>query len=218
MVATNHPLASAAGAQMLLEGGNAFDAAAAALFALTVVEPMMVGVLGGGVIHLRTRDGRHRIIDGLSTAPAGAREDMFKPVGPGRLPNDRETEGRRNALGGAAAAVPGALPAWLAMHGEHGSLPIADILAPAIRLAERGFAATPYLADCVTDSREALARDSNLSRLFLPGGEPLRAGMRLIQPEYAETLKLIARDGARALQGGPLGMTLAQALAGTAAS
>ena len=80
MVVTNHPLASAAGAEMLLGGGNAIDAAVAALFALTVVEPMMVGILGGGLSHLRLPDGRHVVIDNLSTAPAAARGDMYEPV------------------------------------------------------------------------------------------------------------------------------------------
>ncbi|MFO0465685.1 MAG: gamma-glutamyltransferase, partial [bacterium] len=68
MVVTNHPLASAAGAEMLAAGGNAVDGASAALFALTVVEPMLVGILGGGMAHLRLPDGRHTVIDGLSTA------------------------------------------------------------------------------------------------------------------------------------------------------
>src|SRR6202023_1632044 len=80
MVVTNHPLASAAGAQMLLAGGNAIDAAVAALFALTVVEPMMVGVLGGGLAHIRLADGRHLVLDGISTAPATAAPDMFETV------------------------------------------------------------------------------------------------------------------------------------------
>src|SRR5215472_19164821 len=69
MVVSNHPLASAAGAEMLAGGGNAIDAAVAALFALTVVEPMMVGIFGGGMAHLRLADGHHTVIDGLSTAP-----------------------------------------------------------------------------------------------------------------------------------------------------
>jgi gamma-glutamyltranspeptidase/glutathione hydrolase len=73
MVVTNHPLASAAGAEMIAAGGNAVDGAIAALFTLTVVEPMMVGILGGGMAHLRLPDGRHTVIDGLSTAPAAAR-------------------------------------------------------------------------------------------------------------------------------------------------
>jgi gamma-glutamyltranspeptidase / glutathione hydrolase len=213
MVVANHPLASAAGAEMLLAGGNAFDAAAAALFALSVVEPMMVGPLGGGIIHLRQADGRHAIIDGLSTAPAAARSDMFRPSGPGLLPNDRDAEGRRNALGGAATAVPGALPAWLMMHSDLGRMDLSDVVAPAIRLASRGFTVTPYLADCVTDCRTDLARDKGLSALFLPGGAPLQAGARLAQPDLAESLALIARLGLGALQGGPLGDALATALA-----
>src|SRR5262245_27075963 len=69
VVVTNHPLASAAGAEVLLAGGNAVDAAVAALLALTVVEPMMVGILGGGISHIRLPDGRHVIVDALSTAP-----------------------------------------------------------------------------------------------------------------------------------------------------
>ena len=69
MVVTNHPLASAAGVEMLAAGGNAIDAAIAALFTLTVVEPMMVGVLGGGMAHIRLADGRHVVIDGQSSAP-----------------------------------------------------------------------------------------------------------------------------------------------------
>jgi gamma-glutamyltranspeptidase / glutathione hydrolase len=213
MVVTNHPLASAAGAEMLLAGGNAFDAAAASLFALTVVEPMMVGVLGGGIIHLRTTDGAHRIIDGLSTAPAAARGDMFRALGPGLLPNDRETEGRCNAVGGAAAAVPGALPAWLMMLDAHGSMSLEQVIDPAIRLATHGFVATPYLADCVTDCRADIAGDSGLAALFLPGGAPIAAGARILRPDYAGTLRLIARDGLAALQDGPLGAALAEALA-----
>src|ERR1700675_1136996 len=70
MVVTNHPLASAAGAEILAAGGNAIDAAVAAQFALTVVEPMMVGLLGGGTAHIRTADGTHTVFDGMSTAPA----------------------------------------------------------------------------------------------------------------------------------------------------
>jgi len=69
MVVSNHPLASAAGAEMLAAGGNAIDAAMATLFTLTVVEPMMVGIIGGGMAHIRTSDGSHRFIDGQSTVP-----------------------------------------------------------------------------------------------------------------------------------------------------
>ena len=74
MVVSNHPLASAAGAEMLAAGGNAIDAAIATLFALTVVEPMMVGLIGGGMAHIRLADGSHRFVDGQSTVP-GLRSD-----------------------------------------------------------------------------------------------------------------------------------------------
>ena len=77
MAVTNHPAASAVAATVLAEGGNAIDAAVAALFALSVVEPMMVGPLGGGLAHIRLADGRHTVIDGMSTAPARAWDGMF---------------------------------------------------------------------------------------------------------------------------------------------
>ena len=77
MVVSNHPLASSAGAEMLAAGGNAIDAAIATLFALTVVEPMMVGIIGGGMAHIRLADGSHRFIDGQSTVPLAVRPDTY---------------------------------------------------------------------------------------------------------------------------------------------
>ena len=211
MVVTNHPLASAAGAQMLLGGGNAIDAAVACLFALTVVEPMMVGVLGGGIAHIRLADGRHVVLDALSTAPAAAHDAMYETVSD-ELPRYRDTVGRANAVGPLAIAVPGALAGWCRALGDFGTLSVADVTAPAIRLAERGFAATPYLADCVADLARDLRRDPGLAALFLPGGAPLRAGTRVVQPEYAETLRAIARDGAATLYGGELGDALVETM------
>ena len=89
MVVTNHPLASAAGAEMLAAGGNAIDAAVAALFALTVVEPMMVGILGGGITHIRLADGRHVVIDNQSMAPLGTSETTYTPA-PNAAPGTME--------------------------------------------------------------------------------------------------------------------------------
>ncbi len=207
MVVTNHPLASAAGSGILLAGGNAIDAAVASLFALTVVEPMMVGVLGGGTAHLRLADGKHVVVDGLSTAPAAARPDMYRTVSD-TLPDYQETEGRANLVGPLAFAVPGALVAWCQTLVRYGTMALADVLEPAIGLAARGFVVTPYLTECVTDCRADLANDPALAARFLPDGAPVRAGARLVQGEYADTLRTIARHGAAALTDGPLGTAL----------
>ena len=212
MVVTNHPLASAAGAEMLLAGGNAIDAAIAALFALTVVEPMMVGVLGGGVAHIRMPDGVHHVLDGLSTAPLRATAGMYDCL-PSNLPSHREVVGRANLVGARAVAVPGALAGWCAALAQFGTLSLDEVLQPAIRLAARGFVVTPYLADCVRDCVADLAADAGLAALFLPGGAPIEAGARLVQAAYAATLGRIAAEGPSALYGGALGAALASYMA-----
>jgi gamma-glutamyltranspeptidase / glutathione hydrolase len=213
MVVTNHPLASAAGAEMLAAGGNAIDAAVAALFALTVVEPMMVGICGGGMAHIRLADGRHVVLDGLSTAPAASREDSFRPVSD-KLPDYQETVGRANAVGAKAVAVPGTLKGWCEALSRFGTLPLADVMEPAIRHAARGFAVTPYLADCIEEAGADLARDAAIAARYLPDGKPLEAGSRLVMGDYAETLRLIAREGAGALYGGQLGRIVADHIGG----
>ncbi|WP_439576302.1 gamma-glutamyltransferase [Elioraea sp.] len=208
MVVTNHPLASAAGAEMLAAGGNAVDAAVAALFTLTVVEPMMVGILGGGLTHLRLPDGSHRIIDGLPTAPAATRPDIFRPVSD-TLPTYLDTEGRENAVGPKAAAAPGALPSWCETLARFGTMPLADVMEPAIRHASRGFRITPFLHECIADTAADLARDAEIARLYLPDGAPLAAGSRLVQGDYAEVLRDIVREGPAVLHGGALGRVVA---------
>jgi gamma-glutamyltranspeptidase/glutathione hydrolase len=210
MVVTNHPLASAAGAEMLAAGGNAVDGAIAALFALTVVEPMMVGILGGGMAHLRLPDGRHTVIDGLSTAPAAARADMFSPAEPANAMNFEAT-GRANIVGPLSVAVPGNLRAWCETLERFGSMPLADVMVPAIRHAARGFNVTPYLAECIKEASPDLARDPAIAALLLPGGAPIKPGARLIQAEYAETLTLIAREGSSVLKGA-LGSAIADGI------
>lgn len=211
MVVTNHPLASAAGAEMLAAGGNAFDAAIASLFALSVVEPMMVGLLGGGTAHLRLADGTHTVIDGMASCAAAARPDMFTPAQPGN-PRFLEAVGRVNVVGGLSVATPGNLKAWCEILARFGSLPLADVVAPAIRHAERGFRATPYLAECVGEAAPDMARDPAISAIFLPGGAPLKPGHRVVQAEYAETLRTVAREGAAALDGA-LGHAIAAGIA-----
>lgn len=208
MAVASHPLASAAGAEMLAEGGNAVDAAIASLFALTVVEPMMVGIVGGGLMHIRLPDGAHLVLDGVATAPAAATPTMFEPLD--EPAGTFETKGARNSLGAEAVAVPGNLAAWAEASARFGRLPFADLLAPAIRYAERGFAVTPYLSGCIAEVATDLVRDPILRDLLVPDGSPLPAGARLVQGEAAETLRTIARDGAAALHGGEIGRRLVE--------
>ena len=214
MVVTNHPLASAAGAEMLAAGGNAVDAAIACFFALSVVEPMMVGFFGGGTAHFRFADGRHTILDGMSTVPLAARPDLYRPISD-TMPDYLETMDRENNLGPKAVAVSGTLKGWCEALDRFGTMPLGDVMAPAIRHAGAGFRITPYLADCVGDCAADMARDPSIAALYLPGGAPIRAGDRLVQGDYAETLRLIAREGAGALYGGALGRRVAEHMAAT---
>ncbi|KRE11621.1 gamma-glutamyltransferase [Bosea sp. Root483D1] len=208
MAATNHPLASAAAVEMLAAGGNAIDAAVSALFTLTVVEPMMVGILGGGAALIRLADGREVVLDGLSTAPAAARPDSFEPISE-EWPDYMETKGRANRVGPKAVAVPGTLKAWCEAAERFGRLPLRDLIEPAIRHAERGFRLSPYLATCIAETAPDLALDLAIAAVFLPGGQPLATGDLLVQADYAATLRSIAAQGPGVVYGGELGRKVA---------
>ncbi len=203
MVVTNHPLASAAGTEMLAAGGNAVDAAVAALFTLSVVEPMMVGLLGGGFAHLRLPDGQQTVIEGQGVCPQEITANTFMPD-PLAPPGTMETVGRRNSLGRAAVATPGNLMAWCRMLAQHGSLSLGDVMEPALRHASRGFVAPRYLSNCIQDNAADLLLDPEIASVFLPGGRPLQAGERLVQGAYADTLRTVRQAGADALYGGSL--------------
>ena len=204
MVVSNHPLASAAGAEMLAAGGNAVDAAVATQFALTVVEPMMVGLIGGTTCHIRLADGSHRILDGMSAVPKSGHPDMYKPI-PGAAPEVYDVEAQENLVGPKSVAAPGSLRAWCLALERFGTMSLADVMQPAIGHAARGFAVTPYLSDCINDAAPDLSKDRLAAHRLLPGGMPLKAGARLVQGDYAEALTLVSQQGERALHGGPLG-------------
>nr|WP_319484344.1 gamma-glutamyltransferase [uncultured Cohaesibacter sp.] len=212
IVVTNHPLSSAAGYEVLASGGNAIDAAVASLMVLTVVEPMMVGIAGGGLSHIRLADGSHHVVDALATAPGAARTDMYRPVADNG-PDYMETDGRRSQFGEASVAVPGNLAGWCMMQEKFGKLAFADLVEPAIRFAQNGFRVSSYLTGTIAQHQDDMARDAEISSLYLPGGSPLKAGDRLVQSDYAQSLGLIQREGASALHGGLLGEALVGRLA-----
>ena len=216
MVVTNHPLATAAGLEMLAAGGNAIDAAVACQFALTVVEPMMVGLIGGTTSHIRLSDGSHRIVDGMSAVPLAGHPTMFKPIA-GAPPNVYDVERRENQLGPKAVATPGSLLAWTHNLRTYGTLPLADVMQPAIRYAARGFTVTPYLSDCIKDCAPDLIQDPFAADRLVPDGTPLKAGEKLVQGDYAEALTLISQQGEGALHGGPLGDLVVECMERTGA-
>ena len=210
VVVTNHPLASMAGLETLALGGNAFDAAVASLFALTVAEPMMVSVFGAGFFVYR--DGRTEEIstlDNYAVAPLAARDDMYTLV-KDRRPDQYifETEGRKNMVGHLSVAIPGTLKAWEHVQSNHGALSLGEIAAPALRLARGGYRATPYLAFCVETARSDLALYEDTAKTFLPEGKPLEPGDPVKMPDYADTLEKIAKKGSRVLYGGELGKAI----------
>jgi len=206
VVVANHPLASAAGVEMFARGGNAFDAAVASLFALTVVEPMMVGIFGAGFFVVREAEtGSIETVDNYAVAPKAATEGMYTPV-ERRQPGQYlfETVGRRNMVGYLSVATPGALKAWEHVVDEHGALSLPEVMEPAIRYAYNGFRASPYLVHRVEEARSDIELYPETARVLLPGGASPKPGDLILRPDYAETLEKIAKGGSDALYRGEL--------------
>lgn len=208
MVAAAHPLAAAAGLEMLRAGGSAVDAAVAVQAVLTLVEPAASGI-GGGALALHWDAARHRLSawDGRETAPAAADPELF-------LRNGQPLPFYEAVVGGRAVGVPGTLRMLEALHRRHGRLPWARLFAPAIALAEAGFPVSARLAREIGANRDKLARDPAAAAYFLPGGEPLAPGARLRNPALAATLRAVAGHGADALHQGPVAAAILAAVRG----
>lgn len=211
MVAAGHPLAAAAGAEVLREGGSAVDAAIAVQMVLTLVEPQSSGIGGGALLlHFNAGSGRMTAWDGRETAPAAA--------GPGLFLRDGQPMPFLDAVvGGRAVGVPGAVAMLEAAHREHGRLPWPRLIAPAIRLADDGFRVSQRLARDIAADATLLRRDPrSAAYYFSDQGAPLAAGHRLRNPALAETLRAIAGQGAQALAQGPVAEAILAAVTGHA--
>lgn len=180
MVVSGAPLATDAGVAVLEVGGNAVDAAVATAFALSVVEPTMSGLGGRSQILIRTADGAFDAIDGTTQAPA-------------RPPSSREIRDE----GYPTIGVPGTVAALTLAQRRHGRLPLADVLAPAITLAEEGFILPDQEAGRLAAVAERLEAYEGTRRYFLNAdGAPLAGGARLVQRDLARVLRAIADGGA----------------------
>ncbi len=197
MVSASHPDAALAGVEALRAGGNAVDAAVAAAFALSVVDVSQTGLGGGGA--LTWFDAEAQRVEHLSFYPRSGADKAWG-----------EPDTSRGRAPGRAAAVPGMVAGLLEVHQRHGRLTRAQVLAPAIRLARDGFTVSPLLARTIASSREKLLADSAAAQRFLPGGEPLRPGDLLVQPELEATLTGIAAGGRDAFYRGAVAERLAE--------
>jgi gamma-glutamyltranspeptidase/glutathione hydrolase len=188
MVATDEPLGSQAGVEILKRGGNAIDAAVAVAFALAVAEPAAGNIGGGGFMLVRLADGKTNFFDYREVAPAKATRDMY--VKDGKLIPDASTLGFRSV------AVPGTVAGLELVLKTHGTLKLADVMAPAIRLAKEGIPVTAKLVREFNEEKAGLQQFPVSKRIFLNNGQPFKVGDTLRQPELATTLQRIAAKGA----------------------
>lgn len=201
-VATPHTDATAAAREILQQGGNAFDAAIAVSAALAVVEPYGSGLGGGGFFLLRQpgTPTAYRFIDARERAPARATADMYL--------KDGKVQPGLSINGPLAAAIPG-LPAALdELAARYGRLPLKNTLAPAIRLANQGFAVDRIYRDRAAMRQSALRDDAESARLFLDKGEVPVLGTVIRQPELAATLQRLADQGRDGFYRGPVALKL----------
>ena len=197
-IATSQPLATSAGLRVLEEGGNAVDAAVTAAVVLTVVEPHMTG-LGGDLFALvwLAEDEELHGLSGHGRSGSLMTRDALLEAGHDGIPG----------TGPYAITVPGALRGWADLLERFGTLELADALSPAIRLAEEGFPVSPVVADDWSGQLNRLQGNEGARATYLldDGERTPEAGEWFRNPDYAETLRLIAREGPGVLYGGELG-------------
>ena len=200
-VAAANPLATEAGRQMLARGGSALDAAIAVQMVLTLVEPQSSGI-GGGAFLLHWDGQRVQAFDGRETAPAAADERLFL------TPEGKPMAFMDAVVGGRSVGVPGTVRMLEMAHAQHGRLRWAALFEPAIRLAEAGFPVSPRL-HAMLQADAHLRKDPTAAAFFYqPDGTPWPVGHRLKNPELAEVLRRLARDGSRALHEGEIAQAI----------
>jgi len=197
MAAAADPLAAQAGREMLRRGGSAIDAAIAMQAVLTLVEPQATGI-GGGAFILYWDGKKVQAYDGRETAPMADTDTLF--LGPDQKPvpfHDAQFSGR-------SVGVPGVLRVLELVHREHGRLPWKDLFEPAIRLCESGFPISHRLANEIFNDKYLFKLPDMAGYFTGPISNPLPPGTILRNPELADTLRIIANQGAQAFYEGPI--------------
>lgn len=195
MAATSHATATLAAVEILRDGGNAIDAAVAACAVQSVVEAGSTGI-GGDCFALVSRGGSQDVIayNGSGRTPLAATAEWYERQGVKAI--ERHSPH--------AVTVPGAVEAWARLITDHGRLPLADVLAPAIGFARDGYAVAPRVAHDIANQRDLLRRDPTARRTFLSDDQEPRVGSIQRQPELAQTLEAIGREGPDAFYRGPI--------------
>ena len=199
MVVSNSRLASDAGVEILKAGGNAVDAAVATGFALAVTYPAAGNIGGGGFMNIRMADGRSVAIDYREVAPLAATRNMYLDAS-GKLTD-------RSIRGYLASGVPGSVAGMAEALKSYGTMSLAAVMVPAIRLAADGFVLDSAYAQSLAAS-VAMFGASGGGAVFVPRGMPMSAGSRLTQPDLARSLRLIAEQGPRAFYEGSIADSL----------
>ena len=195
MVVSQHYLASSVGAQILEDGGNAYDASIAVAFALAVVLPRAGNIGGGGfMVMYDEKTNKSYSIDYREKAPALASKDMY-------LNDDGSVNNKRAREGILSIGVPGTVYGMWEVHKKFGSLPWKKLLDPAIKLAEEGFIMSPFMVDALNKRYKKLSNYKNFKKIFYKE-YPVQMNKRLLQLELAETLKIISKKGVKGFYGG----------------
>ncbi|MCE9657969.1 MAG: gamma-glutamyltransferase [Burkholderiales bacterium] len=197
MVVTAQHLASEVGVEVLKKGGNAIDAAVAVGYALAVVYPAAGNLGGGGFMTLQLADGRKTFFDFREKAPLAASANMFLDAAANVVRGSTTT-------GHLAVAVPGTVAGLEAALQKYGTMKRAELIAPAIRLAEQGFVLEQGDADMFASAAGSLRADPATAAIFLNQGRPWAAGERLVQRDLAATLRQVAEAGAAGFYAGPV--------------
>lgn len=213
VVSAAHPLASEAGVRILEEGGNAIDAALAASFAISVLRPQSSGLGGGGFALLyRKSEGKVHAFDFRERAPRKSTEKLFQNKD-GSLKDffyRKKKVGPASVDGHLAVGVPGLIAGLLDMHKKYGTLSLQKIMEPAIELAEKGFPVYKILKDSIEDRESVLRSFEHSRRIFLPNGKVPEVGDLLVQKELANSLKMIAAQGANVFYRGHIARSIVQ--------